>query len=132
MKYEKNERKQCLLYEMLTEITTVQLIIMLWRTNPQSYRTCFNHIVNMRYQSWQYYYGTLWTLTFFFFFYLFFLILYFFSFLFLFINDEEAHDIAVTWCDVIGLEHGWRICKMMSEHMVYIWWLWVRCEANMR
>ena len=41
-------------------------------------------------------YGTLWTLTFFFSFYLFFLILYFFSFEFLFIDDEEAHDIAVT------------------------------------
>ena len=45
-------------------------------------------------------YGMLWTLTFFYFFYLFFLILYFFSFEFLFlflvIDDEEAHDIAVT------------------------------------
>ena len=40
-------------------------------------------------------YETLWTLTFFF---SFFLILYFFSleFIFLFIDDEEAHDIAVT------------------------------------
>jgi len=41
-------------------------------------------------------YGMLWTLTLFFSFYLFFLILYFFSFEFLFIDDEEAHDIAVT------------------------------------
>ena len=59
------------------------------------------------------------TLTFFFLFYLFFLILYFFSFeflflfLFLFSDDEEAHDIAVTWhvtwCDVISLEHSGKI-----------------------
>jgi len=70
-------------------------------------------------------YGMLWTLTFFFFFYLFFLILYFFSFeflfLFLFSNNEEAHDIAitwhVTWCDVIGLEHSKRIWKIMLEHI---------------
>ena len=43
-------------------------------------------------------YGILWTLIFFFFFYLFSLILYFFyfEFIFLFIDDEEAHDTAVT------------------------------------
>jgi len=85
-------------------------------------------------------YGTLWTLTFFFFFYLFFLILYFFSFeflfLFLFSDNEEAHDIAVTWhvtwCDVIGLEHSKRIWKMTSEYMYTIWWPWVRNEVDMR
>ena len=85
-------------------------------------------------------YGTLWTLIFFFSFYLFFLILYFFSFeflfLFLFIDNEEACDIAVTWqvteCDIIGLEQSRRIWKMMSGHMVYTWWPWVRHKANMR
>jgi len=37
----------------------------------------------------------------------------FFSFLIFFWNDEVVHDIAVTWhvtwCDIIGLEHGRRI-----------------------
>jgi len=37
--------------------------------------------------------------------------LFFFSFI-LFLDDEKAHDIAVTWhvtwCDIIGLEHGER------------------------
>ena len=49
----------------------------------------------------------------------------FFWISFSFIDDEEAHDIAVTWlvtwCDIIGLEHGRRIWKMTLGHMVYIW-----------
>ena len=59
-------------------------------------------------------------------------ILLFFWISFSFINDEEACDIAVTWCDVICLEHGRRIWKMISGHMEYIWWPWVRREADMR
>ena len=44
------------------------------------------------------------------FFYLIFLILYlFYIILFLILDNEEACDTAVTWCDVIGLEHGRRI-----------------------
>ena len=66
-----------------------------------------------------------WTLT----------ILFFFSFIFI-LDDEEACDTAVTWqvtwCDIIGLEHGGRIWKMMSGHIYITWWPWVRNEVNMR
>jgi len=46
-------------------------------------------------------------------------------FLFLFFSDnEEAHDITitwhVTWYDIINLEHSRRIWKMMSEHIYTI------------
>ena len=80
-----------------------------------------------------------WTLTILFFFSFIFLILYWFSFLFSFIfllDDEEVHDTAVTWQvtwdDVIGLEHGGRIWKMMSGHIYTTWWPWVGNEADMR
>ena len=43
------------------------------------------------------------------------------SFSFSFFDNEEAHDIAVTWCDIIGLEHGGRIQKMMSGHIYTTW-----------
>jgi len=83
---------------------------------------------------WPWCYGMLWTLTFFFFFYLFFLILYFFSFEFLFlfpfIDNEEACDIAVTWCDVIGIEGGGRIWKMTSGHIYITWWPWGQHEEG--
>jgi len=69
---------------------------------------------------WLYCYGTLWTLIVFILFYFIFLILYRFCFSFL-LDNEEVHDIVVTWyvtwCDIIGLEHGGRIWKMMSGHM---------------
>jgi len=84
-------------------------------------------------------YRMLWTLTIFILFYFIFLISYQFCFsffLFLILDDEETHDIVViwhvTWCDVIGLEHGGNIWKMTSEHMYTTWWSWVRCKANMR
>ena len=82
-----------------------------------------------------------WTLTIFIFIFLFFyfsdfvLIFFFFSFLFL-LDDEEAHDTAVTWqvtwCDIISLEHGGRVWKMMSGHMYTTWWPWVENEVDMR
>ena len=71
-------------------------------------------------------------------FYFIFLIFFFFFFFPYFIlkDDEEAHDKEVTWqvtwCDVIGLEHGRRIWKMTSGHLEYTWWPWVRHEAEMR
>ena len=68
-----------------------------------------------------------------------FLILYWFYFLISFIfllDNEEACDTVVTWqvtwCDVIGLEHGGRIWKMTSGHMYTTWWPWVGNKVNMR
>ena len=80
-----------------------------------------------------------WTLTIFLFLFFYFsdfiLIFFFFSFLFL-LDDEEAHDTTVTWhvtwCDVIGLEHGGRVWKMMLGHMKTTWWPWVGNEMDMR
>ena len=85
-----------------------------------------------------YCYGTLWTLNNFYFLFFYFSILLFFFFCFFFFlkNDEEAHDNEViwqvTWCDITSLEHDGRVWKMMSGHMEYIWWPWVRHEADMR
>ena len=45
----------------------------------------------------------------------------FFWFSFFFIDEEEVHDIKVTWlitsCDIIDLEGGRRIWKVTSGHM---------------
>ena len=72
-----------------------------------------------------------------FFFFLILLFFFFFFFSYFILKDnEEACDKEVTWqvtwCDVIGLEHGRRIWKMISEHLEYIWWPWVRYEVGIR
>ena len=58
-----------------------------------------------------------------------------FFFFFLFSDNEEAHDIAVTWhvtwCDVISLEYSRKILKMMSGHIYATWWPWVENEVDM-
>ena len=81
------------------------------------------------------YYETLWTLTIFILFYFLFLILYWFCFFFL-LDDEEAHDTAVTWqvtwCNIIGLEHDRRIRKIISGYIYTTWWPWVGNEVDMR
>ena len=69
----------------------------------------------------------------FFWFYIDFLFLFLFL---LFLDDKEACDTTVTWqvtwYDVIGLEHGGKIWKMMSGHMYTTWWPWVGNEVDMR
>ena len=69
-----------------------------------------------------------WTLTIFIFLFFYFsdfiLIFFFFSFISL-LDNEEAHDTTVTWhvtwCDVIGLEHGGRVWKITSGHIKTTW-----------
>jgi len=78
----------------------------------------------------------IWTLTIFILFYFIFLILLFFSFIFLWKTMKKAHDKKVTWqvtwCDIISLKPDGRVWKMMSGHLEYTWWPWVRSEASMR
>ena len=56
------------------------------------------------------------------------------SFSFLFSDNEESCDIAVTWhvtwCDIIGLEGGRRIWKIMSGYMYTTWWPWGEHEEG--
>ena len=90
------------------------------------YRSCVLPIVVMGH----------WTLTIFF---LFSFIFSDFTFLFLYFIREtmkKARDKEVTWqvtwCDIISLEHSRRVWKMMSGHLEYTWWPWVRSEVDMR
>ena len=57
-------------------------------------------------------------------------------FFFFLLDNEEAHDMAVTWyvtwCDVTSLEHDGRVWKMMSGHMKYTWWPWIEYETGIR
>ena len=84
-------------------------------------------------------YGTLNTNNFLFYFILFYFFWFYFSFsLFYFPGktmkktcDKEV-TWQVTWCDIIGLEHSRRVWKMMTGHLEYIWWPWVRSEVDMR
>ena len=59
-----------------------------------------------------------------------------FFFFFFILYDEEACDIIVTWhvtwCDIIGLEHGGRVWKITLGHIYITWGSLVRSEANMR
>ena len=74
--------------------------------------------------------------------FLFYFILFFwfhinFTFLFFLILDNEvAHDTAITWhitwCNIIDLEHSERIWKITSRYMYTTWWSWVKHKANMR
>ena len=84
-------------------------------------------------------YGTLNTNNFYFIFFYFFWFYFSFSFsLFYFPGEtmKKARDKEVTWqvtwCDVIGLEYSRRVWKMMSGHLEYTWWPWVRSEEDMR
>jgi len=78
----------------------------------------------------------IWTLTIFILFYFIFLILLFFSFIFFWKMMKQARDKEVkwqvTWCDVISLEPDRKVWKMISGHLEYIWWPWVRSEVSMR
>jgi len=78
----------------------------------------------------------IWILTIFILFSFIFLILLFFSFIFFWKTMKKAHDKEVTWqvmwCDIISLEPDGRIWKMISEHLEYTWWPWVRSKVSMR
>ena len=88
----------------------------------------FRHLKSCWHNNWPYFLrhnvmGCLNTNNFlflFFYFSDFILIFFLFSFIFL-LDDKEACDTAVTWqvtwYDVIGLEHGGRIWKIISGHM---------------